>query len=94
MTTTLCLNIISVLDYQIIDTYYLCLLACLNSLSISLKCFDWLRLVESTAFYIDLIGQTITDIKSFIILLIASFCLFGLPMMMLNFYSETGKRLF
>ena len=52
----------------------------------SVKCFDWLRLVEKTAFYIDLIGQTISDIKYFIILLIASFLLFGLPMMMLNFY--------
>ena len=70
------------------------ILAAVNSLSMSLKTFDWLRLVETTAFYINLIGQTITDIRSFTILLFSSFLLFGLPMMMLDFWTDPGKRLF
>ena len=73
---------------------YMSLIAAFNALSISLKCFDWLRLVEKTAFYINLIGQTIADISSFIILLLASFLLFGLPMMMLNYYSNMEMSLF
>ena len=70
------------------------MIAAVDSLAISLKLFDWLRLVEKTAFYINLIGQTITDIKAFLILLLASFLLFGLPVMMLNFYTHNGEELF
>ena len=51
-------------------------------------------MIEKTAFYINLIGQTMSDIQSFIILLLASFLLFGMPMMMLNFFSTPDQRLF
>ena len=73
---------------------YLIIIAAVNSLSLSLKSFDWLRLIEKTAFYINLIGQTMTDIQSFIILLLASFMLFGMPMLMLNFYTTPDVKLF
>ena len=72
----------------------MCKLAAFASFSIAMKLFDWLRLFESTAFYINLIGQTVADIKSFIILLLASMLLFGLPKMMLDFYSTHDTELF
>ena len=76
------------------DLEILIIMAAVDSLSLSLKTFDWLRLIEKTAFYINLIGQTMSDIKSFIILLLASFMLFGMPMMMLNFYTTSDGKLF
>ena len=94
LTLTAIFVIIAIKDDDTISVYYMTIIAAVNSLSMSLKTFDWLRLVETTAFYINLIGQTIADIKSFIILLFASFLLFGLPMMMLNFWTIPGERLF
>ena len=48
------------------------------------KFFDWLRLFEGTAFYIMLLTETLNDIRSFIILIIASLMLFGIPMVMID----------
>ena len=94
LTLTAIFVIVAIKDDNTIAVYNMVILAAVNSLSMSLKTFDWLRLVETTAFYINLIGQTMTDIRSFIILLFASFLLFGLPMMMINFWTLPGERLF
>lgn len=48
------------------------------------KCYDWLRLFESTSFYILLIGETLNDIKPFMILLAVTLLTFGIPMVLLN----------
>ena len=94
LTLTAIFVTVAIKDDNTITVYYMVIIAAVNSLSMSLKTFDWLRLVETTAFYINLIGQTMTDIRSFIILLFASFLLFGLPMMMINFWTLPGERLF
>ena len=60
-------------------------LAALTSLLLIMKGYDWLVLFSETAFYIRLIGETIWDIKSFMILFVMSLAMFGIPMVFLNF---------
>ena len=63
------------------------ILAAFAVFSLIIKFYEWLRIFEKPAFYIYLIGQTIDEIKAFIILYITSLLLFGFPLLMLNFYS-------
>lgn len=63
---------------------FLRVLAAFASFFMMNKLFDWLRLFEKTAFFIKLIEQTLSDISSFMILLIASLMMFGMPLVMLN----------
>ena len=46
--------------------------------------FDWLRLFESTAFFVLLMIETLADIKDFMVLIMVSLLMFGLPMTILN----------
>ena len=50
------------------------------SFCILLKTFDWLRLFEGTAFYVQLVQATLADIAAFMILLTFSLFIFGTPM--------------
>ena len=68
-------------------------MAALATFCICLKFFDWLRLFDRTSFYINLIGMTLKEIGFFLILFIASFLRFGLPLMILNINSEKGSEL-
>ena len=63
-------------------------LASIVSLCIFVKLFDWLRLFESTAFYILLVGETLSDIQAFMIILLCTLLAFGVPMYMLNMNRE------
>ena len=58
-----------------------------------MKLFDWLRLFEETAFYVLLIGETIYDIRYFILLLMTTLIMFGVPLIMLDGNSPTGKEI-
>lgn len=58
-----------------------------------LKLFDWLRLFEETAFYVLLVQETIKDIKYFILLLITTLMMFGVPLLMLDANSADDKEL-
>ena len=58
-----------------------------------LKLFDWLRLFEETAFYVLLVGETLYDIRHFLLLLIAALMMFGIPLLMLNGNSEEDSEL-
>ena len=70
------------------------ILAALTLFSLFIKCYEWLRIFEKTAFYIYLIAQTMQDILAFIVLFIASLFLFGFPTLMLNFYSFMDTDLY
>ena len=58
-----------------------------------IKVFDWLRLFEGTAFYILLVQETLKDVQSFMILLIAALMMFGMPMVMLNLNRAEGDEI-
>ena len=60
------------------------ILAAFASCCQMVKCYDWLRLFESTSFYILLITETLNDIKPFMILLAVTLLTFGIPMVLLN----------
>jgi len=68
----------------LIEVGYLRIMAAFASFCLVAKFFEWLRLFEGTAFYIMLLNETLSDIRSFVILILASLMLFGLPMVMLN----------
>ena len=61
------------------------------------KLFDWLRLFEETAFYIELLFKTLYDIRVFIIIFIVTLAMFGSSMFMLQSNAtvlvELGKNL-
>ena len=54
-------------------------LAAIASFSIIFKAFDWMRLFEGTGFYILLVELTIREIMSFMIVLLFSWIVFGMP---------------
>mmetsp|Transcript_30121 Transcript_30121/g.39989 ORF Transcript_30121/g.39989 Transcript_30121/m.39989 type:complete len:184 (-) Transcript_30121:387-938(-) len=49
-----------------------------------MKLYDWLRLFESTGFYVQLVGATIYDVRWFAVLLFIALIMFGLPMNILS----------
>ena len=59
-------------------------MSAIASFSMLLKAFDWMRLFDLTSFYVLLILQTIKDISAFLLLLIMSLVMFGVPMIILN----------
>ena len=59
-------------------------MAAIASCTLMIKVFDWLRLFEGTAFYILLVQETMKDIKAFLILLMTTLMMFGIPMVMLD----------
>lgn len=54
------------------------------------KAIDWMRLFGKTAFYIELIIQTLIDVAAFMLLVGMSLLLFGIPLVMLN--TEAGEN--
>ena len=67
-----------------IDVSALRIMAAITSFLLVSKLYDWLRLFESTAFYVQLLGATFLNIGWFMLLFLFAMLLFGLPMSMLN----------
>ena len=59
-------------------------MSALVAFSMMIKLFDWMRLFKNTAHYVTLIGETLSDSASFIIILIANLMLFGVPMSIID----------
>ena len=59
-------------------------LASISSCLIVTKFFDWLRLFGKTSFYIMLMTETIKDIRYFILLILLTLAMFGIPMAVMN----------
>ena len=52
-------------------------LAALANLSMWIKVFDWLRIFDNMAFFVQLILMTIKDIRFFTVILLFSYIMFG-----------------
>ena len=65
-------------------------MSALTTFCLTFKLYDWFRLFQETAFFIQLITQTLREIVSFMILLLTALFIFGLPIYMLNFYRYEG----
>ena len=59
-------------------------LAALVSCLLILKVYDWLRLFETTSFYMQLVYLTVSNIFSFMILFLIALLMFGIPISMIN----------
>lgn len=68
-------------------------IAAFASMFTLMKLFDWLRLFDQTAFYIMLIVVTLRDVRHFMLLLLLTLLMFGVPLLMLNANSAPGKEL-
>ena len=69
------------------------ILAAFSSCLKMTKLFDWLRLFDSTSFYIHLISETLSDIQAFMILFFTALGMFGMPMLMLNLNNDPADSM-
>mmetsp|Transcript_47285 Transcript_47285/g.62582 ORF Transcript_47285/g.62582 Transcript_47285/m.62582 type:complete len:196 (+) Transcript_47285:608-1195(+) len=69
------------------------MLSAIASCNIFIKVFDWLRLFEKTAFYVQLISETLAEIRYFGVLILVSLLMFGLPLAMLNHNRDEDNKL-
>ena len=81
---TLLIITLTILELEWIPMKTLTLLAAITSMLLVLKLIDWLRLFETTSFYVELVSQTISDIRHFMILYGFAILLFTIPMSLLN----------
>ena len=79
LVTLHCLLGLTMVDLQELRT-----ISALAILLLVVKIYDWLRLFETTAFYVQLLWATLTKIVPFMILFVVALLLFGLPLAMLN----------
>ena len=84
MLSCLFLDVCIISDTQWLDMAELRLIAALASCAMMLKSGDWLRLFEDTGFFIELLVQTLIDIRAFMYLMGIAFLTFGIPTMMLE----------
>ena len=61
--------------------------------SLLFKLYDWLKLFNSTAFYIRLIEITLNDIIAFLLLFFISLLIFGIPLTMLDMNRSDGSEI-
>lgn len=94
LSLLLVLQVINLVGVHHVGLETAAILAALAVFSLMIKSYEWLRIFDKAAFYIYLIGQTIVDIRAFIILVIISLLMFGLPLMMLNYYTYVDTPVF
>ena len=82
--STFLIIMLTSLELEWISMENLILLAAFTSLTLVIKLADWLRLFESTAFYVRLVIQTLSDITAFLILFGFAILLFTVPISVLN----------
>ena len=70
------------------------LLAVFTLFFLWMKLFDWLRLFESTGFYVSLLTNTLVDIEYFLVLFVIGLAMFGSSMFMLQNNISYGGETF
>ena len=70
-----------------------CLMCAVLSFIIWMKMLDWLRLFDSTAFFIKLIMQTLVDVLPFFVILFVFIFMFGSALYLLSMNREEGSEL-
>ena len=68
-------------------------IAAFGSFCTLVKLIDWLRLFEQTAFYVLLVQITLEDITYFMLLVLTTLMMFGVPLLMLDANSAEDKGL-
>ena len=81
---TLLIITLTIFELDWIPMKTLTLLAAITSFLLVSKLAYWLRFSETTSFYVQLVSQTMADIKAFMILFGFAILLFAIPMSLLN----------
>ena len=81
---TLIILVLTLFELDWISVQNLRVLASIACFSLIIKFYDWLKLFESTSFFISLIGFTFRDITWFMILFAVALIAFAVPMSMLD----------
>ena len=82
--TSIILIIFSMVNYDYPSIENRCVLAALIAISMWLKMLEWLRVFDSTAFFIKLIGTTLVDVLPFFIIFFIFLFMFGSAFYILN----------
>ena len=91
------LNLILLIDTEfslgMFSKEQLRLMSCVVGLEVWFKMFDWMRILDSTAFYIKLIQQTLSDIVPFFMIFPVFLATFGTPIYILSSSREYGGEI-
>ena len=93
LSLSLIFNIHTLAEMHEIPVETLRIMAAFATCAIFIKLYDWLRLFESTAFYVLLVKLTMKDILPFMILLFVSLLIFDIPMSMLSLNRDENSTL-
>ena len=77
-------NIDTLAERDDISVENLRIIAAIATCSLFIKLYDWLRLFQNTSFYVLLVKLTMKDVLAFMILLIVSLLIFGIPVSLLS----------
>ena len=86
------LIVLSIFDLDWLDLGTRRIMAALLVLIIWAKMFSWLRMFDTTAFFIKLIKQTLADIMPFVIIFPIFLAMFGCSMYILSTSREAGHE--
>lgn len=67
------------------------ILAALLSFSLLLKSGEWIRIFKATGFFIELLYQTLLDIRGFMFVMATAMFVFGFPNKILEMNLKTDK---
>ena len=81
---TLLITVHELFNLQMVPVQRMRVVAAITSCLLIAKIYDWLRLFNNTAFFVQLLSATIWSIRYFMLLLLVAFLMFGMPMSMLN----------
>lgn len=91
--TTALILIASVPQETMIEIDNLRPFAAIVSCLLLLKLYNWMRLFDSTAFYIKLVRATLWEIRFFVILILTAVVAFGVPLIVLNLELSTDSQI-
>lgn len=83
-TLTIIIQVHTTFELDWITVKDLRIMASFATMMLLTNVYDWLRLFEPTAFFVQLIARTIYDIRWFMVLLFIAILIFGLPLSMVN----------
>jgi len=66
--------------------------ASISSVFLWFMLYYWMRLFPSTAFYVLMIGETLKDISSFLLIFFICICTFGNAVLILDQYGNNGHN--
>ena len=78
------------MNFASMQSNHLVRAASISSVFLWFMLYYWMRLFPSTAFYVLMIGETLKDISSFLLIFIICICTFGNAVLILDQYGNFG----